>query len=278
VPTLPIAPAPLGCCQRIRVVRAGVDIDGGPSDDDDHRPRRLQGARPVLSHHREGPRWHCRWWAFLRPAGRRRHLRLHHHDSRLPKARRGPQGRRRALPPLRHHDRPRPMSRPRGPSRHQDRRRGARVRLRRPSRSDRGPVHQPVHLGTHDHRSQGHSLARLPRPRGGLRRARMAVTLMDGASVLESYSNSGSGRKRYQNAVPKRRFVARSGNRNYRIAGTDLAGAEGGTRTPGNGFGDGVAEGNPLSTFRLPGSDVGGTIGIASTAWGRHGETVSRGS
>src|SRR3989442_8023242 len=55
---------------------------------------------------------------------------------------------------------------------------GARVRLRRPSRFDRGPVHQPVHLGTHDHRSQGHSLARLPRPRGGLRRARMAVTLM----------------------------------------------------------------------------------------------------
>ena len=54
-------------------------------------------------------------------------------DSRLPKARRRPQGRRRALPPLRHHDRPRPMSRPRGPSRHQDRRRGARVRLRRPS-------------------------------------------------------------------------------------------------------------------------------------------------
>src|SRR5260370_24090388 len=35
-------------------------------------------------------------------------------------------------------------------------------------------------------RSQGHSLARLPRPRGGLRRARMAVTLMDGASVLET--------------------------------------------------------------------------------------------
>ena len=33
-----------------------------------------------------------------------------------------------------------------------------------------------------DHRSQGHSLARLPRPRGGLRRARMAVTSMDGAS------------------------------------------------------------------------------------------------
>jgi hypothetical protein len=50
---------------------------------------------------------------------------------------------------------------------------------------------------------------------------------MDGASVLESYSNSGSGRKRSQNAVPRRRFVARSGNRNYRIAGTDLAGAEG---------------------------------------------------
>jgi len=69
--------------------------------------------------------------------------------------------------------------RPRGPSRHQDRRRGARVRLRRPSRFDWRPVHQPVHLGTHDHRSQGHSLARLPRPRGGLRRARMAVTLMD---------------------------------------------------------------------------------------------------
>jgi hypothetical protein len=46
-----------------------------------------------------------------------------------------------------------------------------------------GPVHQPVHLGTHDHRSQGHSLARLPRPRGGLRRARMADTLMDGASA-----------------------------------------------------------------------------------------------
>ena len=65
----------------------------------------------------------------------------------------GRQGRLRALPPLRHHDRPRPMSRPRGPSRHQDRRRGARVRLRRPSRFDRGPVHQPVHLGTHDHRS-----------------------------------------------------------------------------------------------------------------------------
>ena len=42
------------------------------------------------------------------------------------------------------------LSRPRGPSRHQDRRGGARVRLRRPSRFDRGPVHQPVHLGTHD--------------------------------------------------------------------------------------------------------------------------------
>jgi len=28
-----------------------------------------------------------------------------------------------------------------------------RVRIRRPSRFDRGPVHQPVHLGTHDHRS-----------------------------------------------------------------------------------------------------------------------------
>ena len=84
---------------------------------------------PFFSHHREGPRRHCGWWALLRPAGRRRHLRLHHHDSRLPKARRRPQGRRRALPPLRHHDRPRPMSRPRGPSRHQDRRRGARVRL-----------------------------------------------------------------------------------------------------------------------------------------------------
>src|SRR2546426_5685228 len=99
----------------------------------------FKGPRPVLSHHREGPRRHCGWWALLRPADRRRHLRLHHHDSRLPKARRRPQGRRRALPPLRHHDRPRPMSRPRGPSRHQDRRRGARVRLRRPSRSDRGP-------------------------------------------------------------------------------------------------------------------------------------------
>jgi hypothetical protein len=45
-------------------------------------------------------RWHCGWWALLRPAGRGRHLRLHHHDSRLPKARRGPQGRRRALPPV----------------------------------------------------------------------------------------------------------------------------------------------------------------------------------
>ena len=152
--------------------RAGVDIDGAHHDDDDQQPRRLQGARSVLSHHREGPRRHCGWWAFLRPAGRRRHLRLHHHDFRLRKAHQRPQGRRRALPSLRHHDRPRPMSRPRGPSRHQDRRRGARVRLRRPSRSDRGPVHQPVHLGTHDHRSQGHSLARLPRPRGGLRRAR----------------------------------------------------------------------------------------------------------
>jgi len=51
------------------------------------------------------------------------------------------------------------------------------------------PYHQPVHLGTHDHRSQGHSLARLPRPRGGLRRARMAVTLMDGASVLETLTS-----------------------------------------------------------------------------------------
>jgi hypothetical protein len=56
-------------------------------------------------------------------------------------------------------------------------------------------------------------------------------------------------------------------------------GRGGGTRTPADGFGDGViAEGKPPSTFRLPGSDVGGTIGIASTAWGRHGETVSKGS
>src|SRR2546426_7676365 len=109
--------------------------------------------------------------------------------SRLPKARRRPQGRRRALPPLRDHDRPRPMSCPRGPSRHQDRRRGARVRFRRSSRFDRGPVCQPVHFGTHDHRSQGHSLARLPRPRGGLRRARMAITLMDGASLLETLTS-----------------------------------------------------------------------------------------
>ena len=31
--------------------------DGADHDDDDHRPRRLQGARPVLSHHRDGPRW-----------------------------------------------------------------------------------------------------------------------------------------------------------------------------------------------------------------------------
>src|SRR5882672_5295734 len=57
-------------------------------DDDDHRPRRLQGARSVLSRHRDGPRGHCGWWALLRPAGGRRHLRLHHHDSRLPKTRR----------------------------------------------------------------------------------------------------------------------------------------------------------------------------------------------
>lgn len=47
-----------------------------------------------------------------------------------------------------------------------------------------------VHLGTHDYRSQGHSLARLPRPCGGLRRARMAVTLMDGATVLETLTSS----------------------------------------------------------------------------------------
>jgi hypothetical protein len=47
--------------------------------------------------------------------------------------------------------------------------------------------HQPVHLCTHDHRSQGHSLARLPRPRGGLRRARLAVTLMDGASLASCH-------------------------------------------------------------------------------------------
>ena len=46
-----------------------------------------------------------------------------------------------------------------------------------------------LHLGTHDHRSQGHSLARLPRPGGGLRRARMAVTLMDGASVVETLTS-----------------------------------------------------------------------------------------
>jgi hypothetical protein len=30
-------------------------MDGAHHDDDDHRPRRLQGARPVLSDHREGP-------------------------------------------------------------------------------------------------------------------------------------------------------------------------------------------------------------------------------
>jgi uncharacterized protein len=33
----------------------------------------------------KGPRWHCRWWALLRPAGRGRHLRLHHHDAGLPR-------------------------------------------------------------------------------------------------------------------------------------------------------------------------------------------------
>ena len=60
----------------------------------------------------------------------------------------------------------------------------------RPSRFDRRPVHQSVRLGTHDHRSQGHALARLPRSRGGLRRARMAVTLMAGASVLETRTSS----------------------------------------------------------------------------------------
>ena len=55
---------------------------------------------------------------------------------------------------------------------------------RRPSRIDRRPVQQPVHLGTHDHRSQGDALARLPRPRGGLRRARMALALIYGAKVV----------------------------------------------------------------------------------------------
>jgi hypothetical protein len=34
--------------------RAGVHTDGAHHDDDDHRPRRLQGAPPVLSHHQEG--------------------------------------------------------------------------------------------------------------------------------------------------------------------------------------------------------------------------------
>jgi ketosteroid isomerase-like protein len=53
-----------------------------------------------------------------------------------------------------------------------------RVRLRGPSRRDRRPLRQPVHLGPHDHRPQGHTVARLPRPRGGLRRPRLAITLI----------------------------------------------------------------------------------------------------
>jgi hypothetical protein len=49
-----------------------------------------------------------------------------------------------------------------GYPRHQHRRGGDRVRLRGPSRRDRRPLRQPVHLGPHDHRPQGHTVARLP--------------------------------------------------------------------------------------------------------------------
>ena len=53
---------------------------------------------------------------------------------------------------------------------------------------DRSRLHQPLHLGAHDHRPQGRSLARLPRPGRGLRRDRMALALETSSATLGSHS------------------------------------------------------------------------------------------